>query len=380
MSIPKTYISLRISGTPVRKGGFVPIVNINDAFFEMSDTYPSALCRDACLYSMCLLPDMTVYKLVFNRMRHHDDVGEARLVIGFSIPAGYRLPDGLDTAGVLHTLLEAFINNFAVALDDGSFEYRFGRFDTDALERICNSIQLVPTDRRRVVMNSAAPRGAAEVERDDIAFTLADTDNDRLSEISELLVAEHINTSLAGVAVTLRDDAEDTAATDGEEEEVSPETDMIDGHEAESAQDMEPGSDNPAGETYSWGNDNVEEDAPEPRRSRWPVLLAGVLIGAVVTFVAVGLFQKHTSPADTTPAPLYGADTAAVVTADTVAPVAAETVYVERRIIVKEPKARRSATVKAPATVTTAPVETPAQQEEAPAKALKYDPEEERSL
>ncbi len=110
------------------------------------------------------------------------------------------------------------------------------------------------------------------------------------------------------------------------------------------------------------------------------MLLAGVLIGAVVTFVAVGLFQKHTSPADTTPAPLYGADTAAVVTADTVAPVAAETVYVERRIIVKEPKARRSATVKAPATVTTAPVETPAQQEEAPAKALKYDPEEERSL
>lgn len=384
MSIPRTYISVRISGTPVRKGGFVPIVNINDAFFELSDTYPSALCRDACLYSLSVLPDMTVYKLVFYKMRHHNDVGEARLVIGFSIPAGFRLSDGIDAAGVLHTLLEAFVSNFAVALDDGSFEFRFGRFDTDALERICNSIALIPTDRRRVVMNNGGPRGAVEVKREDIASALADNDNDRLSEISELLVAEHINTSLAGVAVTLRTDEQDASPADGEEEVVSPLSDTNDMQESASTQEAQPGLDTPAGESsddiVNRSADYADDAIADQRRRRWPVLLAGVLIGAVVTFVAIGILQKHTSTADAASESLIVADTAAVVNADTVAPVVTETVYVEKKVIVRQPKPRRTATVKSQAVAPAAPVETAPQQEEVPAKTLKYDPEEERSL
>lgn len=386
MSIPLTYISVRISGTPVRKGGFVPIVNINDAFFEMSDTYPSALCRDACLYSLSVLPDMTVYKLVFNKMKHHNDVGDARLVIGFSIPAGYRLPDGVDAAGVLHSLLEAFVNNFAVALDDGSFEYRFGRFDTDALERICNSIALVPTDSQRVVMNSAAPRGAAEVAREDIAFVLADTADVRLSEISELLVAEHINTSLAGVSVTLRAEAEDTAPTDGDEEVevVSQATDTIDMQASVSAQEAAPVVDTPVGELSgnidNTGSDYADDSAPDRGRRRWPVLLAGILIGAVVTFVIIGMLQKHTSPSDVTAGSPIVADTAAAIKPDTVAPVVTETVFVEKKVFVRQPKARKSAAAKSPATAPASTVETTAPQQEVPATTLKYDPEEERSL
>lgn len=391
MSMPEQNISVKISGTPVRKGAFIPIVNINEAFFEISDSYPAIMSHDACVYTLSVQSDITVYKLIFNRMRHHGDGSDARLVIGLSIPAGYMLPEGTDATGVLHTLLEAFIGSFALALPDGTFEYRFGRLDTGALENICKSIVLVPAEGHRVSMKEDAPRGAIEVSGDMIATILSCMDLEEYADISELIVAEHINTSVGGIGMVLKAEnpiREDSSAEMSDDEGVSA-PEMMDAP-LESGTDLTayPGDES---ETESEGDlhgtgiryyERPEENESSGRRRIWPALMAGVFLGAVITYLAFRVLDSKPDISQDVPPT---EDTSAVVQPlDTVAPAKVETVFIEKKVVVE--KVRRQEKTR-PRAVTTPPRRQPSEAEasapdgeRAPAPVYKYDPEVERSL
>lgn len=393
MSMPEQNISVKISGTPVRKGAFIPIVNINEAFFEISDSYPAIMSRDACVYTLSVQSDITVYKLIFNRMRHHGDGADARLVIGFSIPAGYMLPEGTDATGVLHTLLEAFIGSFALALPDGTFEYRFGRLDTGALENICKSIVVVPAEGHRVLMKDDAPRGAIEVSGEKIATILSCTDLEEYADISELIVAEHINTSVGGIGMVLKAEnpiQEDRSADISDEEGVSSAPVTLDTAPLESGTDL---TADPGDESEAESGDDLhgtgiryygrpEENESSRRRRLWPALLAGVFLGAVITYLAFRVFDSNPDISQDMPP---AEDTSAVVQPlDTVAPAKVETIFIEKKVVVE--KVRRQDKTR-PRAVTTSPRRQPSEAESsasdverAPAPVYKYDPEAERSL
>lgn len=409
MSMNQRHISIKISGTPVKKGGFIPIVNINDACFDIHDSYPASLTRDACLYSVSVMPDITVYKLVFNRMRHSDGAA-AGLIIGFSIPADSRLPDGNDSAGVLHSILEAFVGSFAVALPDGSFEYRFGRFDTSGIENICSSIELVSCDgNSRTAMKDGDPRGAIEVPANRIAKTLDDIGSVGVDNISELLIGEHINMSLAGIAVSLQNKEQTTDSiysedvcmanasvvctdtTDGDSDDIAAATSI-------SSDDTGPVSpilpvDAGMHPSLQTEGDKVADsfvvnanyaDIYDTRHRRiWPALLAGIFLGAVVALAVVGVLRKDAEPIDRTV--VTPADTTVVPAVDTLAPTSSETVYVEKKIIV-EVASKRAKSKVAPKVSTpeqessSTSAESAQSQEIRQAPQLKYDPEAERSL
>lgn len=392
MSMPEQNISVKISGTPVRKGAFIPIVNINEAFFEISDSYPAIMSRDACVYTLSVQSDITVYKLIFNRMRHHGDGADARLVIGFSIPAGYMLPEGIDATGVLHTLLEAFIGSFALALPDGTFEYRFGRLDTGALENIWKSIVLVPAEDHRVLMKDDAPRGAIEVSGDRIATTLSCMDREEYADISELIVAEHINTSVGGIGMVLKDEnpiQEYGGADISDDEGVSaPET--LDTAPLESGTGL---TADPGDESGAESGDDLhgtgiryygrtEENESSGRRRIWPSLLAGVFLGAVITYLAFRVFDGNP---DISPDMPPTEDTSAVVRPlDTVAPAKVETVFIEKKVVVekvrRQEKTRPRAVTMPPRRQASEAESSASDGERAPAPVYKYDPEAERSL
>ena len=403
MSINQRHISIKISGTPVKKGGFIPIVNINDAFFDIHDSYPASLTRDACLYSVSVMPEITVYKLVFNRMRHSDGA-PAGLIIGFSIPARYRLPVGNDSVGVLHSILEAFVGSFAVALQDGSFEYRFGHFDTSGIENISSSIELVPCDDNRTAMKEDDPRGAIEVPADRIAEILDDIGSVALDNVSELLVGVHINMSLAGIAVTLKNNEQPTDSiysedvcednssgvctdiADGDRDDMALTT-SVSSDDTGSVPPILPGAAGMQSSLQTGGTkyaDIVYADSYNTRHRRiWPVLLAGILLGAVVALAVVGMLRKDAEPIDS--AVVTTADTTVVPAVDTLVPASSETVYVEKKIIVevasKRAKSKVTPGISTPETASSATSAESAQSQEIrQAPQLKYDPEAERSL
>lgn len=406
MSMAKKHISIRISGTPVKKVGFLPIVNINDAYFEMHDEYPQALTREASLYSVAILPDLTVYKLVFNRMRHSDGT-VARLVIGFSVPAGYRLPSGTDAAGVLNMLLEAFLGNFAKEYPDGSFEFCIGRMDTSVFEKISTAIELCPSDERRMVMKEGAPRGGIEVPGDMIGATLDKIVRSGAEGVSELLVGEHLNMPLAGVTVALSQD--DPSAAPASVDPVADSGIVFNDHGQECVSDNGAGvaapvtpdeaDTNPGDKQADNGQPLMSTSVLTPagddivtdqnsgcqtvhaRRRPWPALLTGILLGAAIATAVMWQMLKDKDQV----APTMANDTAVVFPADTVSPVQPETVYVEKKVIVEKParKAARKSSSKPSATqaASSVPVQELSEPQETPQiPQLKYDPEAERSL
>lgn len=202
------YLSAKICGTPIRKGGFIPIVNINDAAFDVADIYSAAVSSEREYYTFAVLPRLSVFKLIFTHISTPGSSFAAPVVVCISVPRGYALPQGVSPCLVLSQLKDAFLAQFAMPKDECGdwYEYSIKTLDTEPLEAVCSAYPLEAVADDGYSMDINGPRAALDADYDTISAVMAqDTHSDVFAPYSEIILAPRVNNAVVRHTISLND-------------------------------------------------------------------------------------------------------------------------------------------------------------------------------
>lgn len=157
-------ISLRISGTKVRKAGFAPIVAIGiippaeehnlDRSLQVSER-PGFILKQT--------GDYVIYNAVDCRVRPVDDDASGRMSVAISIPAGMQLADGESPYRLLMEIYNFFRSNYMSPLTDGRDVFTNGEVDAEPFRAILGRYSLEERKGRYIAMSPSGMSGRLQL-------------------------------------------------------------------------------------------------------------------------------------------------------------------------------------------------------------------------
>ena len=190
-----TYISLRISGSMRRQGGFVPIV-IAGAVFPLSPQEESVVMdRPLAMNEKQALAfrhreKYILYQLIDTQVRSFDAATDGRLSIAVAIPSDKQLAGGKSPYTLLREVHQLFCSKYMTEQPDGTHVFRNVDADSDIFRQI---LDLYPTEPRTltryVPMAQQGLTGTVHVDPDKLEAFFADTQYSEFKPFSEILVA-----------------------------------------------------------------------------------------------------------------------------------------------------------------------------------------------
>ena len=124
----------------------MPIAIFNSPNFQVQDVVYGGFHMNSHFFSVRIEPAQTIYKIYKNNVRSHGAIRQGSLVIGMSIPKGYKLA-GTDTPyDVLMKLMNTFLALCMTCKDQATktYEYNSEYINTDVLNEVAKQFQLIP--------------------------------------------------------------------------------------------------------------------------------------------------------------------------------------------------------------------------------------------
>lgn len=153
-------ISLRISGTKVRKGGFAPLVTVGVLPAAENDKLDRSVSdNERPGFIVRHTPGYIIYNAVDCNVRSADADAPGTLSIAVTIPADKQLSEGRSPYDLLMELYNYYKSNYMTPLSDGRDSFVNTDADPEPFRGILGRYQLEDRKGRYVVMNPAAPAG-----------------------------------------------------------------------------------------------------------------------------------------------------------------------------------------------------------------------------
>lgn len=186
------YISLKIYGNPEANGGFMPLCLFNSPAFDIVDAFYTGYDANSYFFSVKVEKMQVVYKLMKNNVRSYNSNRAGSLVIGFSIPRGYKLEQGYDPFDVIMALKDKFLATSMTCRDKANETYEFnsGSIDATAIEETARQFTLTPGASPYYPMTEGGPVGCITCPEEQIEQLLKDIQCRNLSKFSEVVIAE----------------------------------------------------------------------------------------------------------------------------------------------------------------------------------------------
>ena len=142
------YISVKVLGNPDANSGCNTIAMFNSPLFTLHETQTpgSEFCyNNQFVFTIKIEPLQVVYKIRTQKVKSNGSARQGDLIIGFSIPKGYKLGGNLSPYDVLIKLKETFLSRCTSYKEFGGGFYEFNKvIDTKVLDDVAQSIALVP--------------------------------------------------------------------------------------------------------------------------------------------------------------------------------------------------------------------------------------------
>lgn len=197
------YISVRVCGNPHSNSGFDLLVLVNSPSFEIKDKVYNGFAENSYFFSVIIEKTKVVYKLIKNNVRSHGASREGMLVIGYSVPRGYKFVGDVGPYQVMMALKDKFLSSCMTCKDamTDTYEYNDGIIDNNVLDSVIQQYPLEPCDGPYSEMISTGPVGYLALSEDLIDKFLRDPHYPELRSFSEVLVAPHVAASTSCVAI-----------------------------------------------------------------------------------------------------------------------------------------------------------------------------------
>ncbi len=180
-------ISLRISGTKVRKAGFAPLVAIGiippaeehnlDRSLQVSER-PGFILKQTGEY--------VIYNAVDCRVRPVDDDAPGRMSVAISIPAGMQLADGASPYRLLMEIYSFFRRNYMSPLTDGRDVFTNGEVDSEPFRAILGRYSLEERKGRYIAMSPSGMSGRLQLAESKMEDFFRDSQYPELAAFKEI--------------------------------------------------------------------------------------------------------------------------------------------------------------------------------------------------
>lgn len=203
-SKPIKYISISICGNPQTHAGWSDIAMFNSADFNLADGVYGGFSHLDNVYTVRIEESgvegargwVDTSKIIFtlskNRVRSYGASREGRLKIAFSIPKGWRMPDGVDPKMVMDEIEKTFIEKCMTGPDtNGMYNFRDNLRDTHVVDEVGLKYPLVPAEGPFRGMNPKGDIAFMEVgDPARIKEVFEDVQYPEFSQFREVIVAE----------------------------------------------------------------------------------------------------------------------------------------------------------------------------------------------
>ena len=175
----------------------MPIATFNSPNFQILDVVYGGFHMNSYFFSIKIEPTQVIYKIIKNNVRSSGSARQGSLVIGMSIPKGYKLNGNVSPYDVLKNLLDTFLSSCMICKDaaTSAYEYINGIIKPTIMDEVARQYQLVryagPHRSMRIDLQSVGYIMADEAK---IRQLLSDVQYPAFANFSEVLVA---NTSSA---------------------------------------------------------------------------------------------------------------------------------------------------------------------------------------
>ena len=170
----------------------MPIAIFNSPNFQVLDVVYGGFHMNSHFFSVKIEPAQTIYKVYKNNVRSHGAIRQGSLVIGMSIPRGYKLA-GTDTPyDVLMKLMNTFMALCMTCKDQTTktYEYNSEYINTDVLNEVAKQFQLIPhKGPHRPMRMDSQNIGYITADEAKIRQFMADVQYPAFTNFGEVLVA-----------------------------------------------------------------------------------------------------------------------------------------------------------------------------------------------
>lgn len=199
------YISILICGNQSTNAGWSDLAIFNSATFTLADGVFNGFDHLDNIYTVRIESskvkglngivdiNQVIYTMVKNKVRSAGASRDGRMKIGFSIPKGYRLPDGVTPMQVMDDIESAFIKNCMTGPDPitGVCYFNSGTLNTSAINEIGLKYPLVPAQTPFRQMNPVGEVAFVETgSATGIGQVLNDVQYPEFQPFKEVIIAE----------------------------------------------------------------------------------------------------------------------------------------------------------------------------------------------
>ena len=190
-------ISVKVCGNPESRGGFGPILLLNNPSFVVEDQFYVGFDKNSFFFTITTYPTQTVYKLVKNNVRSSGAFRVGSLVIAISIPKNYKLEGGYTPYDVLCALKDEFLKKCMTCKDPvrETYEYNAGKIDGHVLDEVVSKFTLTDSRAPYRVMTPNGPVGYIEETEEKIKEFFQDVNYPEFVKFKEVVVATTVHTT-----------------------------------------------------------------------------------------------------------------------------------------------------------------------------------------
>ena len=184
-------ISVKICGNPESNSGFMILLLFNSPSFQIDDVLYSGFDVNSFYFTIKIEADKVVYKLIKNKVRSYGAFREGSLVIGFSIPRGYKLDGGYSPYDVLIALKDSFISSCMTCKDPVAdvYEYKKGPISPDILNSTIEKFTISPAIAPYRPMTIGGQKAYMTASLADIRLLMNDVHYSAFSAYGEIILA-----------------------------------------------------------------------------------------------------------------------------------------------------------------------------------------------
>ena len=190
------YISIKISGNQYANSGYNPLVWFNSPPFILEDKEFSGFDKNPYYFSVRIENACVIYKLHRNRVKSNKGLRDGKLVIGISIPKGYRLAGGKTPYDVLVRLMDTFMSSCMTCTNpnDSVFEFNEQLINYQIFDELAMEYVLEPYVGPYYPM-SGSNEGYIVAEEKNIKLLMSDVQYSCFSSYKEVIIAESAQTN-----------------------------------------------------------------------------------------------------------------------------------------------------------------------------------------